>query len=149
MSRFHRPSRPLPALLIAAALLWPPGARAQLPEWNQERVASLAGQLVQAIGALLADPALEARQDTAMQQREHEAAISSARELERLAVAYQERVAGDYDREDSRPFWDQMATLRGDIRSYARHSWLPSATREKAERVNGVFDQLARYYSDV
>ena len=30
MSQFHRPSRPLPALLIAAALLWPPGARAQL-----------------------------------------------------------------------------------------------------------------------
>ena len=95
----------------------------------------------------LGNPELDARQATAMQQREHGAAISTARELRRRVMDYKKRIDRGSTRDASRPFWDQIDTLRGDIRAYARRSWLPLETRKKVDRVNELFDQLARHYS--
>ncbi len=114
--------------------------------WDAKAVAATSDQLVQALDALLADPKLDAQQATAMQQREHEAAISTARRLRDLLVDYNRRIAAGYSREDSRPFWDQIDLLRGDIQAYARNSWLPAVTSRKADRVSELFDQLAHYY---
>ena len=115
-------------------------------EWDQKTVSANTGQLIEALDALLADPQLDAKQATAMQQREHEAAISSARQLKGLLVDYKRRIDTGYDQEDSRPFWDQIDALRGDIQAYARNSWLPPSTDRKADRVSELFDLLAHYY---
>ena len=118
-------------------------------EWDQKTVSDTAGQLIQALDALLADPQLDAEQATAMQQREHVAAILTAGQLKDLLVDYKRRIDNGYDQEDSRPFWDQIDALRGDVQAYARHSWLPPSTDRKADRVSELFDQLAHYYPPI
>lgn len=137
---------------IAATLLLLllPGAApgAEAPAWDQKQVSALAGRLLSAIDTLLADPDLDAKQGTAMQQREHEAAISTATELRRLVADYKSRIDTGYSQEDSRPFWDRIDALRGEIQAYSRHSWLPPKTDEKADRVSELFDELALLYPD-
>jgi hypothetical protein len=143
-----------PAFLLALAVLLAPAAGlaqspAGAPEWDPTRVAGLAGQLVAAVDALLADPGIDAKQATAMQQREHEAAVSSIRQLARLAKDMKRRLDAGYERDEIRPFWDGIELLRGDIGAYARHSWLPESTRTKAQAAGDLLDTLAAYFTDV
>ena len=130
----------LPLLVLLATA--PAGAH----DWDQQQVSATTEQLIEALRALLADPKLDAKQATAMQQREHEAAISTALRVKQLLVDYKKRIDNGYSQEDSRPFWDQIDLLRGDIQAYARNSWLPASTDQKADRVSALFDQLAHYY---
>jgi hypothetical protein len=132
------------ATLLLALCLATVEARAH--QWDQKTVSATAGELAKALDALLADPNLDAQQATAMQQREHEAAISTARQVKGLVVEYKKRIDSGYSRDDSKPFWAQINELRGDIQAYARKSWLPPATDRKADAVSALFDQLAHYY---
>ena len=136
------------AFLLFLPLLLAAPAAAEAPAWDQQRVSRLADRLVKALEALLTDPELHAQQGTAMQQREHEAAIATANELGRRAVNFKTRIEIGYSEEDSKPFWDEIDELRGDIQAYARHSWLPPETDAKADRVSELLDELALYYSD-
>jgi hypothetical protein len=81
--------------------------------------------------------------------REHEAAVSSIRELTRLAKDLKRRLEAGYERDEIRPFWDGIELLRGDIRAYARHSWLPESTRTKARAAQELLDTLAAYFQKV
>jgi hypothetical protein len=140
-------------LLGLAVLLAPAAGLGQTPagepEWDQTRVAGLAGRLVTALEALLADPGIEAKQATAMQQREHDAAVSSIRQLTRRAKDLKRRLDAGYERDEIRPFWDGIELLRGDIGAYARHSWLPESTRAKAVEARELLDTLAGYFQGV
>jgi len=140
-------------LLGLAVLLAPAAGLGQSPagepEWNQTRVAGLAGRLVVALDALLADPGIDAKQATAMQQREHDAAVSSIRQLTRLAKDLKRRLDAGYERDEIRPFWDGLELLRGDIGAYARHSWLPESTRAKVLQARELLDTLAGYFQGV
>ena len=107
------------------------------------------GAVVAALDALLADPGINAQQATAMQQREHEAAVSSIRELTRLAKDLKRRLDAGYERDEIRPFWDGIELLRGDSGAYARHSWLPESTRAKVLEVKTLLDTLAGYFQDI
>ena len=93
-----------------------------------------------AIDALLADPELNSQQATAMQQREHTAAVASARQLLGCIATLRSKLGAGYDRDESWPFWELCEELRGDIRAYARHSWLPEATAERADTANKLLD---------
>ena len=130
--------------LLSIGLLTAPPVGAH--EWSQAEVSKLAGELIDALDALLSDPQIDAKQATAMQQREHEAAISTARRVRDLMRDYKSRIDKGFTLEESRPFWDQIDALRGDVQAYARHSWLPAETDRKADRVSALFDQLAHYY---
>jgi len=144
--------RCLAAPLALALLLGPAAGLAQSPaegpDWNQARVTELAGSLVGALEALLADPGINSQQATAMQQREHQAAVSSVRELTRLAKDLKRRLDAGYERDEIRPFWDGIELLRGDIGAYARYSWLPESTRTKAREARDVLDELAGYFQE-
>ncbi len=145
-----RTSSTLAALLGLAMLLAPAAGLAQSPAGepvlNQTRAAGLAGRLVAALDALLADPGIKAQQATAMQQREHEAAVSSIRQLLPLVKDLKRRLDAGYERDEARAFWDRIELLRGDIAAYARHSWLPESTRTKALEARELLDTLAAYF---
>lgn len=135
----------LPSLALSALLFTAPAA-AQPLEWDQQKVVKTAADLERALKALLADPELNSQQATAMQQREHAAAVSTARHMLGRVDTLRRKLAARYTREESLPFWEQVAELRGDIQAYARHSWLPPATAERAQRTGELADTMARYY---
>jgi hypothetical protein len=148
-----RTRRSLAASLGLAVLLAPAAALGQSPaedpEWNRTQVAGLAGRLVTALDALLEDPGITAKQATAMQQREHDAAVSSIRELTRLVKDLKRRLDAGYEHDEIRPFWDGIELLRGDIGAYARNSWVPESTRNKVAKARELLDTLAGYFQDV
>ena len=131
---------------LLGLLLFAASAPAQPLAWNQQKVTEVCVDLDHAIDALLADPELNSKQATAMQQREHTAAVASARQLRGCIDTLRRKLAAGYSRDESLPFWEQCTELRHDIRGYARHSWLPPATAERAERASSLADTLGRYY---
>jgi len=137
---------PFAGLLLLISLLTAGSASAEPLAWNQQQVAKTTADLVHALDALLADPELQSQQATAMQQREHTAAVSSARHLRECVQTLRRKVNAGYDREESFPFWEQCTELRSDIQAYARHSWLPEATDKRANRAGDLIDTLGRYY---
>lgn len=142
----------LAALLSLAVLLTPAGGFAQsadrAPRWNQEHVVALAAKLVTALEELQADPGIRAKQATAMQQREHDAAVTSISELTRLAKDLKRRLDAGYERDEIQPFWEGIELLRGDIGAYASKSWLPESTRTKAQAARELLDALAAYIGE-
>jgi hypothetical protein len=135
----------LSLLLVAGggSVGWAAGA--QTP-WNSADVVALTEQLSAALDDLLVDSGLRAEQPTAFQERKHEAAISTLKQLRPGVADLRRHVAGDSDPDGSRPYFEQLDELREEIASYAEESWLPDATRAKAKRVRTLFDRLARYY---
>ncbi len=135
------------ALLCVTALSLSAPAAAQPLAWSQQQVVQTAADLERALKALLADPELNSQQATAMQQREHTAAVSSVRHMLGRIDTLNRKLAAGYTRDESLPFWDQVAELRGDVQAYARHSWLPPATAERAQRAGDLLDTMARLYT--
>ena len=123
------------------------GAEAKLA-WSQADVVALTHQLYEALGDLLADPGLRAEQVSAYQQRQHEAAITTVKEMQPWVAELRKRVAAGYDLEESRPFFERVAELRPDVAAYAGQSWLPEPTRKRAAAVRSLLDRLSRYYQE-
>lgn len=142
------PTLPLAGTLLAGLVLAAGAAPAQPLAWDQQQVTKTVVDTDHAIDALLADPELNSQQATAMQQREHIAAVASARQLLACIETLRSKVAAGYDRDESWPFWEQCEELRGDIRAYARHSWLPEATSKRADAAQQLLDKLDRYYQN-
>jgi hypothetical protein len=132
-------------LVTAAPVGW--GAEAKLA-WSQADVVALTHQLYEALGDLLTDPGLRAEQASAYQQRQHEAAITTVKELQPRVAELRKRVAAGYDLEESRPFFERVAELRGEIAAYAGQSWLPEPTRKRAAVVRSLLEELSRYYKE-
>jgi len=131
-------------LLCAAGLGHVAGAAER--GWNQQQVTQTADDLVQALKAMLADPELNSEQATAMEQREHTAAISTAKQILERTDQLKRRLASGYTKDETQPFWDGIAALRGDIQAYSRHSWLPEATAARADKAGDLLDDLGRFY---
>ncbi len=133
-------------------LVQPPPPGPELAEdgsgWSQAAVARTSRDLQKALEALLADPDIDAAQATAMQQREHTAAIASVREIAGINEELSRRLANGYTRDETQAFWDRIALVDDDLRAYARHSWLPPDTRDRARRAGGLLDELGAYYED-
>ena len=144
--RFRLPIRLLEGILLAGLLMLAGAALAQPLAWDQQQVTKTVVDLDHAIDALLADPELNSQQPTAMQQREHTAAVASARRLLGCIETLRRKVGAGYTRDESWPFWEQCEELRGDIQAYARNSWLPEATAKRAAKAGELLDKLDRYY---
>jgi len=144
--RFRLPIRPLEGIALASLVILAGAALAQPLAWDQQQVTKTVVDLDHAIDALLADPELNSQQPTAMQQREHTAAVVSAKQLLGCIDTLRRKLGAGYDRDESWPFWEQCEELQGDIRTYARHSWLPEATAERAATARKLLDKLDRYY---
>lgn len=135
------------ALLCVTALSLGAPAAAQPLEWNQGEVVQTTADLDLALKALLADPELKSQQATAMRQREHTAAVATVRQMLGRVDTLKRKLDVGYTRDESLPFWEQVAELRGDIQAYARNSWLPPDTAALAQRAGDLLDTMAHYYT--
>ena len=131
-------------LLLLAALLAPVSAPAL--EWDGEQVESLAVELVELTGRVLALAPRQLEQETVLQQRQRDAAVSQMRRAHELARTYLSRLRGDRDREATEPFFFQLREAVRAVRRVARDA-VPSKQIEPLLRsIRMVTEQIAVYY---
>ena len=103
-------------------------------------------QFEAAIRGLIDDPGLESRQTTAMQERQHQAAVTDVRHLAGLAEELARKLRDGRGYHQTRPIVEAMEQLRDSIREYARDSRLSKSAQEKAQAAGSLLTQLGRLY---
>ncbi len=127
------------------SIAFPAGADEPV-EWDPQRATDLATRFEAAIRSLIDDPGLESRQTTAMQQRQHQAAVTDVRHLAGLAEELARKLRGGRGYHQTRPIVEAMEQLRDSIREYARDSLLSKSAQEKAQAAGSLLTQLGRLY---
>jgi len=117
-------------------------------EWDQARVTKLAGEFDTAVGAVVDDPGVAAEQPSAMQERRHQAAIATLKQVRRLASEMSRMLQGGNGRSSTEPLYIQMEELIDQARVFAEDSWVKPASREKVDRARTLLDQLRLYYRE-
>jgi len=140
--------RAVAAVLFGLVSVAFPAGAAEPDEWDQQRVTDLATQLEAAIRGLIDDPGLESRQTTAMQERQHQAAVTDVRRLAGLAEELARKLRGGRGYHQTRPIFDQIQLLRSGIREYASDSRISKSAEEKAQAAVELLGQLDAYYRD-
>ena len=136
------------ALIVAVALqAAQASAASEEPEgWDQEHVAKVAAGLAARIHELVADPGLEPKQATAMQQRDHHAAVLTVQEIGKLADDLAAKLQAGQGYEQTHPIFEQIQLVRQDIVVYAGNSWIAPETRERVQGIQKVLTLLTYYY---
>jgi hypothetical protein len=115
-------------------------------EWNQEKVLALARTLQKSVAELLADPGVDPLQDTAMQQRRHEAAIGNARILGDMSRKLASMLGEGRGRAPTQPVFDRIDELMETIGDLTQQSWIRESTRPKATSARRAYEALRIYY---
>ena len=123
-----------------------PAGAAEPVDWDQQRATDLATQFEAAIRGLIDDPGLESPQTTAMQERQHQAAVIDVRRLAGLSEELARKLRGGRGYHQTRPIVEAMEQLRDSIREYARDSRLSKSAREKGQSAASLLTQLGRLY---
>ena len=123
-----------------------PAGAAEPVDWDPQRATDLATQFEAAIRGLIDDPGLESPQTTAMQERQHQAAVIDVRRLAGLSEELARKLRGGRGYHQTRPIVEAMEQLRDSIREYARDSRLSKSAREKGQSAASLLTQLGRFY---
>ncbi len=115
-------------------------------DWNQERVTEAAADFAAQMRELVADPGLEPLQATAMQQRQHHAAVLTIKRLADLADDLAAKLQLGHGYEQTRPVFEQIQLLRQDIVAYAGHSWIAPETRTRVQEIQKLLTLLTYIY---
>ena len=142
-------SRTLSLALVAWLVCAAPIARAeseQPEDWDQGRVTQAATEFAAKMGELVDDPGLEPTQATAMQQRQHHAAVLTVQQVATLAADLAANLKTGHGYEQTRPIWEQIQQLRQDIVAYAGNSWIAPETRTRIQGIQKLLTLLTFYY---
>ena len=115
-------------------------------EWDQEEVVRLIEELVEAIRAVEADPGLTAPQQTALQQRKHDAALKDAKRLSTMVVDLSNRLSAGEGLRQTRAAFINIQTLRSSIRDYAEDSTFALTTRQKISAARDLLEKITPFY---
>jgi hypothetical protein len=118
----------------------------QPDEWNQEEVTRVAADFSAQMRELASDPGLEPTQATAMQQREHHAAVLTVRRMATLADDLAAKLQLGHGYEQTRPIFEQVQLLRQDIVAYAGNSWIAPETRVHIQGIQKLLTVLTYFY---
>jgi hypothetical protein len=116
------------------------------PEWDQTAVAELAGGLAAAVQQLLDEPGLSQPQQSAIQGRMRDAALSDLKRLAPRLADLAERLAAGEGLRQTRAVFTDIRHLRENIRTYAKDAEFAPDTRARIAAVRDRFDQLATFY---
>ena len=138
--------RAITLILFGLVSVAVPAGAVEPVEWDPQRATDLATQFEAAIRSLIDDPGLESRQTTAMQQRQHQAAVTDVRHLAGLAEELARKLRSGRSYHQTRPIVEGIELLRDSIREYAKDSRLSKSAREKAQSAGSLLTQLGRLY---
>jgi hypothetical protein len=133
---------PLAALLLAAASF----ASAAELEWNQERVAALAQDLIEPLEALRAD--LENRPAVPAQEAARAAVRNDIERLRLRAKELAQRLANGAGRADTVALFREVEALQSQAVKHAREYPAPFDMHVYTDSIQRITIQLARYYGE-
>jgi hypothetical protein len=131
---------PLAALLLPA-VSW---ASAAELEWNQERVAALARDLIEPLEALWAD--LESRPAVPGQEAARAALMDDVERLRARARELAQRLANGAGRAETVALFREFEALQSEAAKHAREYPAPFDMHVSIDRIQRFTLQLARYY---
>ncbi len=132
--------------LLALATTQAVAASEESEDWDQERMTQVAADLAAQMRELVADPGLEPPQATAMQQRQHHAAVLTVRRVATLADDLAAKLQLGQGYEQTRPTFEQIQLLRQDIVAYAGNSWIAPETRTRIQGIQKLLTLLTYFY---
>ncbi len=115
-------------------------------DWDQEKVTRVAADFASQMRDLVSDPGLEPTQATAIQQREHHAAVLTVRRMATLADDLAARLQVGHGYQQTRPIFEQVQLLRQDIVAYAGNSWIAPETRMRIQGIQKILTLLTYFY---
>ncbi len=115
-------------------------------DWDQERMTQVAAEFAGQMRELVADPGLEPPQATAMQQRQHHAAVLTVKRVATLADDLAARLQAGQGYEQTRPIFEQIQLLRHDIVAYAGNTWVAPETRTRIQGIQKRLTLLTYFY---
>jgi hypothetical protein len=132
----------LEALVLSAVSL----ASAAELEWNQERVAALARDLVEPLEALRAD--LESRPSVPGKETARAAVMNDVERLRLRASELTQRLANGAGRAETVALFREVEALQSQAAKHAREYPAPFDMHVYIDRVQRTTIQLARYYGE-
>jgi len=138
--------RAIAAVLFGLVSVALPVGAAEQAAWDPQRATDLATRFEAAIRGLIEDPGLESPQTTAMQERQHQAAVLDVRRLAGMAEELARKLRSGRGYDQTRPIVEAMEQLRGSVREYARDSRLSKSAQEKARSAANLLTELSRLY---
>jgi hypothetical protein len=141
--------KPFTALLLVLVSLLRPAislASAAELEWNQERVAALARDLIEPIQALSAD--LESRPPVPGKEAARTAVMNDVERLRARAGELVQQLAGGAGRAETAALFREVEALQNQAARHAREYPAPFDMHVYTDRIQRITIQLARYYGD-
>ncbi len=132
-----------------AVALWAATASGQAPpDWDQQRVTQLAAEFARTVQAITEDSGARHAQPTAIQQREHDAALVDLSDLNRAAFDLVDMLKSGKGYAQTRTAFRRVVALRESIRGYAADSQVSDSVHQRAEDARAVLRELGRYYAE-
>jgi hypothetical protein len=141
-----KPSTALLLLLAPLVLLAVSLASAAELEWNRERVAALAQDLISPLEALGAD--LESRPSVPGKEAARAAVMNDVERLRLRARELAQRLANGAGRAETVALFREVEALQSQAAKHAREYPAPFDMHVYIDRVQRITIQLARYYGE-
>ena len=133
---------PLAALVVLAASF----ASAAEVEWDQERVAALAGDLLEPLEALRTD--LESRPSVPGKEEARAAVVNDVERLHSRATELARRLASGARRAETVVLFREVEALQSQAAKHSREYPAPFDMHVHIDRLDTTTKQLARYYNE-
>jgi hypothetical protein len=131
---------PLGTLVVLAASF----ASAAKVEWDQARVAALAGDLIEPLEALRAD--LESRPSVSGKEKARAAVVNDVERLHTRATELARQLASGAGRAETVALFHEVETLQSQAAKHSREYPAPFDMHVYIDRLDTTTKQLARYY---
>jgi hypothetical protein len=129
---------------VALLLSFASFASAAELEWNQERVAALARDLIEPLDALGAD--LESRPPVSAEAAAHAAVLDDVQRLRVRAGELTERLGRGAGRAETVALFREIEALQSQAAKHSREYPAPFDMHVHVDRLQSITIQLARYY---
>lgn len=129
-------------LLVAVPTLAEPEA------WDQDEVTELADQFMISLARISLAAKTATQQETAIQQRMRDGAVSGLGRLREVASGYSKQLHNGRGRSATELYFGQVRELFQNIRGGARDAIPAKQQGENIAAAEKLLDQLAKYYED-
>ena len=135
-------------LVLSASLPGPLPAQAETRSWDQDEVTMLADQFMISLAKISLAAKKATQQETAIQQRMRDGAVSGLGRLREVASGYAKQLHSGRGQSATELYFAQVRELFNNVRRTARDAIPAKQQGENIEAAEKLLDKLAEYYDD-